>query len=136
METLDDVTDARSLATLYQVRPEQFTAARHRLVADRRRTGKTTAAPALATLPRPTPVVWAINQVAPQDRAAVDQLLTAADHLKRAQLGRTPTDVPASAKAYQEAVTALVERSLTHLKEAGRATTVATRLWLPGPASP
>ena len=41
--------------------------------------------------------------------------LAAADQFKRAQLGHASTDVPTSAKAYQEAVTTLVERSLAQL---------------------
>jgi len=127
------VTDVvGTLAGLFRVPPEQFTAARNRLVAELRRDGKAPAAAAIAKLPRPTPVVWAINQVAHQDRAVVDRLVTAADQLKRAQLGHASTDVPASAKAYQEAVTTLVERSLAQLKEAGRATTAATRNRLTG----
>jgi hypothetical protein len=121
-----------TLAGLFRVPPEQFTAARNRLVAELRRDGKAPAAAAIAKLPRPTPVVWAINQVAHQDRAAVDRLVTAADQLKRAQLGHASTDMPASAKAYQEAVTTLVERSLAQLKEAGRAATAATRNRLTG----
>lgn len=121
------MTDERTLSALFRIPPEQFTAARNQLVAELRRAGKAPAAAALAKLPRPTPVVWAINQVAHQDRAAIDRLVAAADQLKRAQLGRAPTDMPASAKTYQEAVQALVERSLAHLREAGRATTAATR---------
>jgi hypothetical protein len=72
-------------------------------------------------------VVWAINQVTHGDRAAVDRLLATADQLKAAQLGRAATDVPASSKAYREAVTTLVERSLAQLRDAGRATTASTR---------
>ena len=126
------VTDAPSLASLFRIPPEQFTSARNRLVAELRRAGKAPAAAAVARLPRPTPVVWAINQVAHLDRAAVDRLLTAADHLKQAQLGRATTDLPTSAKPYQDAVAALVERSLAHLRAAGRATTAATRNRLTG----
>jgi hypothetical protein len=124
--------DVRTLGALFRVPPEEFTAARNRLVAELRRAGKAPAAAVLAKLSRPTPVIWAINQVAHRDRAAVDRLLAAADQLKRAQLGRGPADVPASAKAYQEAVAALVERSLAQLADAGRATTAATRNRLTG----
>ena len=126
------VTDAPSLASLFRTTPEQFTSARKQLVAELRRAGKTSAADAVARLPRPTPVVWAINQVAHLDRAAVERLLTAADQLKHAQLGRAGTDLPLSAKPYQDAVAALVERSLAHLRAAGRPTTAATRNRLTG----
>jgi hypothetical protein len=124
--------DVRTADALFRVRPEQFTAARNRLAAELRRAGKDSDATALAKLPRPTPVVWAINQAAHRDRAAVDRLLAAADQLKRAQLGRGTADVATSAKAYQDAVAALVERSLAHLAEGGRATTAATRTRLTG----
>jgi hypothetical protein len=127
-----DVIDARTLDLLFRVPPEQFTAARNQLVAELRREGKVPAAADIAKLPRPTPVVWAINQISRQDRAAVDRLITAADQLKRAQLGRAPTDMPTAARTYQEAVRALVERSLAQLKDAGRATTAATRNRLTG----
>ena len=125
-------SDAHSLGSLFRVPPEQFTSARNRLVAELRRDGKSSAAATVARLPRPTPVVWAINQVAHLDRAAVDRLLSAADQLKQAQLGRAITDLPRSAKPYQDAVAALVERSLAHLEAAGRPTTAATRNRLTG----
>jgi hypothetical protein len=124
--------DVRTAAALFRVPPEQFTAARNHLAAELRRAGKASDATALAKLPRPTPVVWAINQVAHRDRAAVDRLVAAADRLKRAQLGREAADVPTSTKAYQDAVATLVEQSLVHLTEAGRATTAATRNRLTG----
>ena len=126
------MTDARTVTALFRVPPEQFTAARNRLVAELRRAGERPAAASVAKLPRPTPLVWAINQVAHGDRAAVERLLTTADHLKAAQLGRVSTAVPTASKAYQEAVATLVERSLAHLKGAGRATTPATRNRLTG----
>jgi hypothetical protein len=42
--------------------------AKDRLVAELRRAGEIPAATSVATLPRPTPMVWAINQVAHGDR--------------------------------------------------------------------
>jgi hypothetical protein len=126
------VTEARALTALFRLPPEQFTAARNRLAAELRRAGEDSAASSVAKLPRPTPVVWAINQVAHADRAAVERLLATADQLKAAQLGRASADVSASSKAYQEAVTTLAERSLAQLKDAGRATTAATRNRLTG----
>jgi hypothetical protein len=126
------MTDALMLAELFRVRPEQFTAARNRLVAERRRAGEAPGAATLARLPRPTLVVWAINQAAQQDRAAVDRLLATPDQLKRAQLGRAPTAVSVAAKAYQDAIAALVEESLAHVTGAGHATTAAPRNRLTG----
>ena len=126
------MTEVRTLAGLFRVPPEQFTVARNHLVAELRRAGEAAVAASVARLPRPTPVVWAINQVAHQDGAAVERLLNAADQLKHAQLGRAPADVPASARTYREAVTAVVEQSLAQLKDAGRPATATTRARLTG----
>jgi hypothetical protein len=133
MDSPSHPDDVRAAGALFRVSPEEFTAARNRLVAELRRAGNASAADAVAKLSRPTPAVWAINQVAHRDRAAVDRLLAAADQLKRAQLGRGGSaDVPASTKAYQDAIQAVVERSLAELKEAGRPTTVAIQNRLTG----
>ena len=121
------MTDVSTLTALFRVPPEHFTIARNRLVAELRRAGEATVAASVAKLPRPTPVVWAINQVAQRDRAAVERLLDAADQLKHAQLGRSPADVPTSTKTYRESVVALVQRSLAQMKDAGRPTTIAVK---------
>jgi len=121
------MTDASALAALFRVPPEQFTTARNRLVAQLRQAGEASVAASVAKLPRPTPVVWAINQVAHRDPAAVARLVETTDRLKRAQLGDGSTDVVASTKAYREAVEALVERTVAQLTDAGRSTSAATR---------
>jgi hypothetical protein len=126
------MTAALPLAALFRAPPDQFTAVRNRLVAELRRAGDTSAAAAISRLPRPTVVVWAINQAAHDNRAAVHRLLTTADQLKRAQLGRAVTDVPVSAKAYQEAVAALVEKSLAHVADTSHPATAAARNRLTG----
>src|SRR5262245_43295309 len=119
--------DVPTLTALFRLPPEQFMAARNQLVAELRRAGEATAADSIAKLPRPTPVVWAINQAAQRDGTAAQRLLDAADQLKRAQLGRGQLDVPTSTKAYREAVTALVDQSLAQLRDAGRPTTAAVK---------
>ena len=124
--------DVRALDALFRARPEQFTATRNQLVAELQRAGKTSAADAIAKLPRPPLLIWAINQVARENPAAVDRLLATADELKRAQLGRASVEVPVVAKAYQEAIALLVEQSLAHMTGAGHATTAAARNRLTG----
>jgi hypothetical protein len=121
------MTDELTIARLFRVPPEEFTATRKRLVAHLRETGEAASAAEVAKLPRPTPVVWAINQAVHQDRPAVERLLAAAEELKRAQLGRGSTGVVPLAKAYQAAVAALTERSLAGFRQTGRATTAAFR---------
>src|SRR5262245_41153626 len=129
---MEPMTEAPTLAGLFRVSPEQFTVARNQLVAELRRAGEVAVADSVAKLPRPTPAVWAINQVAHQDGAVVERLLNAADQLRHAQLGRSSADVPASARAYREAVAGVVEQSLAQLKDAGRPATAATRTRLTG----
>jgi hypothetical protein len=121
------VADELTIARLFRVPPDEFTATRNRLVAHLRQTGEGESAAEIAKLPRPTPVVWAINQAAHHDRAAVERVLAAADELKRAQLGRGSGGVAPLAKAYQTAVATLTERSLATLAEAGRGLTPALR---------
>ena len=73
------MTDELTIARLFRVPPEEFTVTRKRLVAHLRETGEAASAAEVAKLPRPTPVVWAINQAAHKDRPAVERLLGAAD---------------------------------------------------------
>jgi hypothetical protein len=122
-----DPTEVRTLDELFRIPPEQFTRARNRLAAELRRAGKAPAAAGVAKLPRPSAVVWAINQAVHQDRAAAERLLDAATRVKRAQLGGAPGDVPAALRTYRDAVGTLAERSVAQLRAAGRATTAATR---------
>jgi hypothetical protein len=121
------MTDELSIARLFRVPPDQFTSTRNRLVAHLRETGEAASAAEVAKVPRPTPAVWAINQTAHRDRPAVERLLAAADELKRAQLGKGSSGVAPLAKTYQSAVAALTERSLSNLRETGRATAASFR---------
>jgi len=121
------VTEVTPLAGLFRVPPEQFTTARNRIVSELRKSGEGAVAASIAKLPRPTPVVWAINQVAHQDPAAVARLVEAAERLKQAQLGHGSVDVPAAAKAYREAVEGFTERSLAKLTAASRSVSAAIR---------
>ena len=72
------MTDELTIARLFRVPPEEFTVTRKRLIAHLRETGEAASAAEVAKLPRPTPVVWAINQAAHKDRPAVERLLAAA----------------------------------------------------------
>jgi hypothetical protein len=121
------MSDGGPLAALFRAPPEQFTTARNRLVAELRKSGEASVAASVAKLPRPTPVVWAINQVAHQEPAAVARVVEAAERLKQAQLGHGAVDVPAAAKGYREAVEVVAEQSLTRLAAAGRSATAAMR---------
>jgi hypothetical protein len=104
-------------APLYSVRPADFVAARDKLAAELRRQGHKDEAAAVKALPRPSPSVWAINQLAAGDPQGIQRLISASRALERAQ----GVEGEAGRKAYREALAA--QRSaLEHLTERARQT--------------
>src|SRR5437588_4870867 len=79
---LDEATDEP-----YGRGPETFVAARNQLVRDLRRQGKREEAAEVATLRRPNPSAWAVNQLARHHRAGLDELLRLGEELQSAQAG-------------------------------------------------
>ena len=107
---------------------EQFTAARHALVAALRQAGDTHAAAEAAAIKRPTQPLWAINRLARQDEAVVTRLIEAAERLQMAQLGRRPGgDLREALETYQAMLKQGEERGAALLHHAGAAVTVAVR---------
>jgi hypothetical protein len=120
--------EVRRPADLYAVPPEQFTAARQALVAALRQAGDTDAATEAAAIKRPTLPLWAINQLARHDQAAVTRLIEAAEQLKMAQLGRRPGgDLRAASETYQALLKRCEERGAAFLHQAAAGVTVAAR---------
>lgn len=72
---------------LFRVPPAEFVRARNRLVARLRARDRAGDARALARLRKPTVALWAANQAARGDAAAVTRLVQAVDRVKAAQLG-------------------------------------------------
>ena len=120
--------EVRRPADLYAVPLEQFTAARHALVAALRQAGDTHAAAEAAAIKRPTQPLWAINQLARQDEAVVTHLIEAAERLQMAQLGRRQGgDLREALETYQAMLKQGEERGAALLHETGTGITVAVR---------
>lgn len=86
---------------LYELDPEEFTAARDRLVRELKKTDKDEAA-RVAKLRRPTVAAWGINVVARTHPKAVAALLKAGDRLRAAQEKALRGDAGALRKATEE----------------------------------
>jgi hypothetical protein len=80
----DDLTDAR-VDELFTLPPEEFTAARDRLVRALRDAGDRDAAARVKGLRRPTAVAWALNGLARRHRDEVETLIAAGEQLRQAQ---------------------------------------------------
>ena len=76
---LDGVDD------LYAVEPSEFVAKRTETVKALKAAGDKATATAVAKLPKPTVVAWAVNQVARRDAAAIDELLSVSAKVRDAQ---------------------------------------------------
>jgi len=107
---------------LYDVPLSDFVAARNRLVARLRDSGKTAEATALESLAKPKAVIWAINRVARKSPKAVQRVLAAFARLKAAQL-RAPTKMHDANAELRAAVEAVVHEALEALRASGVATT-------------
>jgi hypothetical protein len=86
---------------LKDVPPSEFVSARNRLAAELKKTDGKRAA-SIRALPRPSPSVWALNQVARKDRKLIAAFLEASDALERAQAGRGRSED--SRRGYQTAL--------------------------------
>jgi hypothetical protein len=73
-----------ALDRLAAVPLEDFVAERKRLAKELRGAGDRDAAAEVAKLPKPTPPAWALNHLAREDPAALDQWLAAAEALRHA----------------------------------------------------
>jgi hypothetical protein len=117
-------TDAE-IDRLYQLTPEEFTAARNALA-------KTAGADAAAVrkLARPPIAAWAVNQVYWQQRAVYDALITAAKELRqthKAILSGKSSDLRGAGKAHDAAVDGALKAALSLLAAHGHPATDATR---------
>jgi hypothetical protein len=113
--------DPDPIDRLLALPPSEFVSARNQLAAALKKTDAARAAE-IKELPKPTPSVWATNQVAHRSPDRVAAFLAASDELEKAQAGR------AGAGTYQETLTAqrqaldrLVAAAAERLTEAGLA---------------
>src|SRR5947209_6156646 len=104
---------------LFDVPPDEFIAARNALVKELRGAGKADAAPEIAALRKPSPVVWAVNHVARSEPARIEALLDATAQLRHAQGPHGHADKLRDAmKAHRDALSALGEAGARALDSA------------------
>lgn len=126
--------DAGRLDELFQAAPREFVAVRDRLAGELGAAGRTDESKALAKLRRPTASVWAVNQLARRERAAVAELLELGASLRAAERrllgGGKAGDFMDAARTARGKIAALVRRAEALLQEAGLATpaTVGRRI--------
>lgn len=122
--------DADPADTLYALPLAEFTAARDRLAAERRKAGDAAAARALKELRKPSVSAWAVNQAVRRAPAGLEALLTATDELLRAQAEAGASDLGRArfrraTETQRQAVEALVATAREALAEAGMGTSAA-----------
>ena len=79
------MAEIRDPDDLYDLRPEEFTAARDALARSLKDAGDTDTAAEVKKLRRPTVVAWAINQLVRRHRERVEELIEAGEALRAAQ---------------------------------------------------
>lgn len=104
---------------LYGLPLGEFVRARNSLTAQWRRQGRASEATEVAALKKPSPAVWAINQVARQEPEAVARFLEAVQELRRVQAGRRGVDMAAATESHRAALGRLVEGAGAALTRAG-----------------
>jgi hypothetical protein len=108
---------------LREIPPREFVQARNALAARLAQSGQSAEARRVARLPRPSPVVWALNRAATTRARELRVLIDAADRLRRAQLGQG--DQRAATEAYRRAFEALAREANRVLRDAGSSVSAA-----------
>jgi hypothetical protein len=109
----------REIAGFYALPLADFTRARDQLAARLRKAGQADEAEAVKALKRPTPPVWAINQVARQDPTAIRAFLEAVARHRSTQERRRSDELDAATRQEREAFARVVELVRQRLTEAG-----------------
>lgn len=108
---------------LYALDPADFVAARNQLVRRLRKAGNRDLASQVATLRRPSPGAWAVNQLARHHRDELDGLLRLGEALRAAQGralgGADAADLRDAGRARREAVARLSDLAMGLLVERG-----------------
>jgi hypothetical protein len=112
------------IGRLYELRPEEFVAARDEFGRRLREAGDRAAAERVRRLRRPTVAAWAVNQVARRQPELVAELLEAGDKLRQAQRralsGLRDSGLRAAATERRKVLDRLVAAAGGVLVEAGR----------------
>ncbi len=134
MET--DATRDDLLRRLFAVRLDGFVEERNRLVRELRKAGDRESAAWLASLRRPTPVLWALNQLAERDPNALHSLLDLGAEMRSVQARAVRGDPDAAVRLREmgrpvkQATDDVVRCATEVLREAGHAATTPTVLSL------
>jgi hypothetical protein len=119
----------KDIDRLYELPPEEFTAARNELTRRLKAEGDRDAADAVGALKKPTVPVWALNRAARRDRPAVKELLGAAAGLRKAQeralAGRGADALRDAQQRERDAVRRVTEEARRLLEEDGRSVPIA-----------
>jgi hypothetical protein len=114
----------REIDRLYALPLDEFTSARNELARRLKNEGEKDTAEEVAALVKPSVPVWAINQLARRDKAALRALLDAAAKLRKAQeralAGGDSDALRAAQTAEREAIRDLTQKAGGILEEAGR----------------
>jgi hypothetical protein len=108
---------------LRELPPREFVQARNALAARLAQSGRRAEARRVARLPRPSPVVWALNRAATTRARELRVLIDAADRLRGAQLGQG--DQRAATEHYRRAFEPLAREANRILRDAGSSVSAA-----------
>ena len=108
------------LDELFAAPLDEFVAVRNRIASELRKAGDKDAADEVKAIRKPSPVVWALNGLAREDKAAVKSLVGAADRMRKVQSGRSRTSYADAQKALNEATRKLAKRGAELLGEGGK----------------
>ena len=106
------------VARLYSVPPAEFTAARNRLAAELRKSGRSADARAVSRLRKPSAALWAVNRLASTDHKGLASFIDAVGRLRRTQL-RDPRAAADALQAQRAALDALLGGARDVLARAG-----------------
>ncbi len=101
--------------------PREFSRARRALASRLDKGGQGAVASRIRKLKRPTIPVWIVNRLAREERPTIEKLITTADRMRAAQLGRTKAAdaLPRAAREHHAALAHLVDGAARILEEAG-----------------
>jgi hypothetical protein len=99
---------------------DQFVSVRNDLARQLRDDGKRDEAERVKAMRKPTAVVWALNQLARNDRAGIRQLLKLADRLRAVQTGRSRASFQEAQRDFSTATWRLAKQATGLLSETGR----------------